>query len=214
MTQDQPVHGKRYLEIVAANEEYLDRHGDNFRGVGWTRTQEEVDLRYGVMLDVIREKEPVTLLDFGCGASHLYDYIRRIGRADIDYSGLDLSSKFLELSRKKFPSVTYYQADLAASPDSIPQFDYIVMNGIFNSKCALSHDEMFTYLCTLVDRAFRKARRGIAFNVMTKYVDWERDDLFHLTLDQLAGFLVRMVSRNFVIRHDYGQWEYTTYVYR
>ena len=30
---------------------------------------------------------------------------------------------------------------------------------------------------------------GIAFNVMTKHVDWERDDLFHLPFDQLAEWL-------------------------
>jgi len=45
-------------------------------------------------------------------------------------------------------------------------------------------------------------------------VDWEREDLFHLSLDSLAGFLVKELGRDFVIRNDYGLYEYTTYVYR
>ena len=63
-------------------------------------------------------------------------------------------------------------------------------------------------------RVFEKARVGIAFNVMSKHVDWERDDLFHLPFDVLAGFLRRELSRHYVFRANYGLYEYTTYVYR
>jgi hypothetical protein len=60
---------------------------------------------------------------------------------------------------------------------------------------------------------FAKARAGIAFNVMTAQADWERNDLFHLPLDRLSDFLTRELSRHFVIRNDYGLYEYTTYLY-
>jgi hypothetical protein len=49
---------------------------------------------------------------------------------------------------------------------------------------------------------------------MSKQVDWERDDLFYLSLDDLAKCLTSQVTRNFVIRNDYGLYEYTAYVYR
>ena len=56
--------------------------------------------------------------------------------------------------------------------------------------------------------------KGVAFNVMSKHVDWERDDLFHLPFDEMAGFVTRNLTRNFVIRNDYGLFEYTVYLYR
>jgi hypothetical protein len=59
-----------------------------------------------------------------------------------------------------------------------------------------------------------RTARGLAFNVMSKHVDWERPDLFHLPFDALAQVLARSLTRNFVIRNDYGLYEYTTYVYR
>jgi hypothetical protein len=49
---------------------------------------------------------------------------------------------------------------------------------------------------------------------MSKHVDWEREDLFHLPFDRLTSFLTNRLSRHFVIRHDYGLYEYTTYVYK
>lgn len=54
----------------------------------------------------------------------------------------------------------------------------------------------------------------MAFNVMSKNVDWEREDLFHMPLDELSAFLTSSISRNFIIRNDYGLYEYTVYVYR
>jgi hypothetical protein len=49
---------------------------------------------------------------------------------------------------------------------------------------------------------------------MSKHVDWERDDLFHLPYDPLAAFLKAEISRHFVFRADYGLYEFTTFVYR
>jgi hypothetical protein len=49
---------------------------------------------------------------------------------------------------------------------------------------------------------------------MTKHVDWEREDLFHLPFDLLASFLKREVSRNFIVRNDYGLFEYTVYLFK
>jgi cyclopropane fatty-acyl-phospholipid synthase-like methyltransferase len=168
------------------------------------------------MLEVIKTRatERVSLLDFGCGASHLYEYILRYRLNNIEYSGLDLSPAFINLSQRKFPSIRYYNLDILDTSASLPDFDYIVMNGVFTEKRELSFDEMLTYFKDVVTRVFNKARVAIAFNVMSPHVDWERQDLFHLPLDLLVAFLVKEVSRDFVIRNDYGLYEYTTYVYR
>ena len=200
--------------IVSAMEALLEKHGDSQPGVGWPRGDAET--RYRVMLDVVRpQPTPVQLLDFGCGLSHLYDYIRRKGLVHIDYAGLDISPRFLEISRRKNPDVTYYDTNILDDESSpLPRFDYVIMNGIFTYKGALSWDEMFAYTCEMLPRAFAIARQGVAFNVMSKQVDWEREDLFHLPTDALLDFLSRKVSRHIVIRHDYGLYEYTTYVYR
>lgn len=209
------MNGKKYRDIVSHYESCLDKYGDSPLGVDWPKPK-DVDKRYQVMLDVIKHDQPghIRLLDFGCGASHLYEYIRKNNLSSIEYSGLDLSEKFIKLSKRKFPQIAYYCVDILDENVDIPSFDYIVMNGVFTEKCSLSFDEMFDYFKKVVEKVFDKSEKGIAFNVMSKQVDWEREDLFHLPLDLLADFLTRNISRNFVIRNDYGLYEYTTYVYR
>ena len=66
----------------------------------------------------------------------------------------------------------------------------------------------------MITKLYEMCNKGIAFNVMSKDVDWERDDLFHLPLSDLSAFLTKEISRDFVIRNDYGLYEYTTYVYK
>jgi 2-polyprenyl-3-methyl-5-hydroxy-6-metoxy-1,4-benzoquinol methylase len=84
---------KKYLNIVSHYESCLDQHGDTHLGVDWPR-QEDVETRHRVMLELIKPESRnarVTLLDFGCGAAHLNEYIRRQGLENIEYAGLDLS---------------------------------------------------------------------------------------------------------------------------
>jgi SAM-dependent methyltransferase len=206
---------KKYIEIVEHYESCLARYGDSHLGVDWPKAQ-DAETRYRVMLELIPTPRPsiVKLLDFGCGASHLYEHIVATGATGIEYVGLDLSAKFVELSRQKFPKNHYICADILEESDAVPASDYIVMNGVFTEKQRLTFDEMLAYFERTLSAAFGKAERGIAFNVMSKHVDWEREDLFHLPFDTLARILIRALTRNFVIRNDYGLYEYTTYVYR
>ncbi len=206
---------KKYLAIVAHYESCLEKHGDSHLGVDWPKPQ-DVEKRYEAMLGVIRPDagREVSLLDLGCGAAHLYDYMRKKCLTHVRYSGLDLSEKFVRLCREKHPGLDFYCGDVLHDDLKLPAFDYVVMNGVFTEKRELSFEEMLAYFQAFLKRVFAFTRVGLAFNVMSKQVDWERDDLFHLPLDTLAFFLTRELTRNFVIRNDYGLYEYTTYVYR
>jgi SAM-dependent methyltransferase len=204
---------KLYRRIVAHYESCLERHGDTHRGVDWPRL-DDAEKRYAVMLDLVRSEQPVTLLDFGCGAGHFYEYLQRRHIGHVRYTGLDLSPRFVDLCRTKFPDVRFYCLDILDEAAQLPRFDYIVLNGVFTEKRELSYEQMLEYVFAVLRAVFSRANAGIAFNVMSKHVDWERDDLFHLPMDVLAAFLTREVSRHFVFRNDYGLYEYTAYVYR
>lgn len=205
---------KKYLSIIGHYESCLEQYGDTHLGVDWPKA-EDVPKRHRVMLEVIKlSQDTVSLLDFGCGAAHLNEYIVEKGLKNIHYAGLDLSEKFVRLARSKFPRNRFYCMDLLDDDSSLPDFDYIVLNGVFTEKRELPFDEMLAYFKQLLARVFAHAKIGIAFNVMSKHVDWEREELFHLPFDTLAEFLKKELSRHFVFRNDYGLYEYTAYVYR
>lgn len=205
-----------YRTLIDHYEGCLERHGDSHLGVDWPNAS-DAEIRYRVMTELISPvdaTEPVSLLDFGCGAAHLYDYLQREGRSNVRYIGLDASPKFVELSRAKFPHLEFLCLDALADATTLPSVDYLVMNGVLTEKRGMSFDEMWAYAQRLIERVFPAVRRGLAFNVMSKHVDWERDDLFHLPFDALADFLKRRVSRHVRLRADYGLYEYTAYVFR
>ncbi len=114
------------------------------------------------MLEVIRlPRSPVVkLMDFGCGASHLYEHILATGVGGIEYMGLDLSPNFVELSRKKFPHNRYICTDILEEPEAVPSCDYIVMNGVFTEKRGLTFDEMLAYFQRMLTAVFSKAQPG------------------------------------------------------
>lgn len=208
----------KYTSIVKHYEDCLEKHGDNHLGVDWPKL-EDVEKRYRVMLDVFRFdnrfQTDTSLLDFGCGAAHLLEYMQRQQVSQVNYAGLDLSSKFVELCQHKFPAHPFYCLDILQESADLPAFDYVVMNGVFTEKRDLSQDEMWDYLKAMLHKVFHQyTRRGLAFNVMSKNVEWERDDLFHLSHDLLTDFITKELSRDYIIRADYQLYEYTTYIYK
>ena len=202
-----------YHHITDRIESYFDCEGDTPQGMAWPNVPDAVR-RYNVMLDVIRDtSRPVRLLDFGCGTGHLYEHLKRRHDLQIDYHGIDLSSRFVAAAQEKHPTVQFDQADVLKHPQILGTYDYVVINGVFTAKWDVSFDTMLQFLQQTIKLLFTRCTGGIAFNTMSKHVDWERHDLFHLPLETLTTFLCRDVSRHFVIRNDYGLYEYTTYVF-
>ena len=103
-----PATHSDYQQITDCTESYFDRLGDSPLGMGWPNVNDAIK-RYGVMLDLIRptDSAPVRLLDFGCGAGHLYEHLIRNNRTDIEYHGIDLSSRFIRTCRNKHPQTDF-----------------------------------------------------------------------------------------------------------
>jgi len=209
-----------YRSIFRHYENCYKTHGDNCKGVDWPN-EDDVRKRYQVMLDVVRfdssssPEEKYSILDFGCGLGHLYDYMRQINCPHA-YSGVDISDIFVSECRRKYPGLPFIRLDLLNEdyPEDLKKPDYIILNGVFTEKCDLDYPQMKEFFEALISKVYGLCKKGIAFNVMSKDVDWERDDLFHLPLNELSRFLTTELTRDFIIRNDYGLYEYTTYVYK
>lgn len=202
-----------YLKIVEHYEDCLRKFGDNYLGVDWPN-EEDALLRYRIMLEIIKDQKNCSLLDFGCGTARLYDLILKNSHQNIKYTGLDISGEFIKVCKQKYPNVEFICMDILKSAEQIGIYDYIILNGVFTEKLELSFDDMFEYFKKVIKLLYLKTNKGIAFNVMTKHVDWEREDLFHLPFDLLASFLKSENSRNYIIRNDYGLFEYTVYLFK
>ena len=203
-----------YENLYKHYEGCFENHGDTHLGVDWPN-KDDVLKRYDIMLNIIENKnKKVSILDFGCGCGHLLEYIQE-QNLNIEYYGLDISKLFYECCKEKFPKHTFYNIDiLKDSTHNLPNFDYIILNGVFTEKQNLSNEEMMDFFQNILKILFTKVNIGISFNVMCPIVDFKRDDLFYLSYDKLGIFLKNNISRKYVINNHYGLWEYTTYVYK
>lgn len=199
-----------YLKIAEHYDNCFQQHGDSNLGVDWPNYEDTLT-RHKVMYDLIQTEE-ATLLDFGCGLGHFYEWIET-NKKQIHYSGLDINEGFYNTCKTKFPHLSFYHTDIFKN-DNLPNFDYIVINGVFTEKQGLTQEEMWGFFTSAISKLWNKCDKGIAFNLMSKHVDWEREDLFHVSLDELGWYLKNNLSRNFIIRNDYKLYEYTTYVYK
>jgi SAM-dependent methyltransferase len=202
-----------YKKIAEHYDNCFKKYGDSDLGVDWPKYEDTLT-RHQVMLQLFQGDENVSLLDFGCGLGHFYKFLKSNNHHNfITYSGLDINEGFYQTCKDKYPELDFYHVDILINND-IPNFDYIVCNGTFTEKRELSQEEMMEFFTSVISKLWDKCNKGIAFNVMSKLVDWERDDLFHVSMDELGLFLKNNLSRNFVIRNDYGLYEYTVYVYK
>jgi dTDP-4-amino-4,6-dideoxygalactose transaminase len=209
---------KRADDILLQNyDRMLWSYGDTARGANWPNDADR-RTRFDVMLDVIQGKPQaqVVFCDLGCGTGELLARIRERGLCNVTYVGVDRSAAALFYARDKFPDATFFEIDVNSSNADLTRIacDYLVANGLFTMKWEMTHAQMWSFLKSTISRVWPFVRRGIAFNVMSKVVDWEREDLFHLAMDDAASFLHDLAGRRVRFRADYGLFEYTAFAYK
>jgi SAM-dependent methyltransferase len=196
-------------DIRAHYDDLLRRHGDSPEAVQYS-SQESQERRFELLLQV-GDLQDKSILDFGCGTAHLLDYMTRLG-LKVNYYGVDIVEGFIDLCRKKHPQAHFGQLDNF----SHLTFDYILVGGVFNNK--MSDNEDF-YRRTLVD-LFKRCRRGLSFNMMSAYVDYQNPDLYYEYPEKVFGFLKREVTPYVTLRNDYEvkpgviPFDFTVYAYR
>lgn len=208
---------RSYLRLAEHYRACLSRHGDKARGMDWPREADN-RRRFGVMADLFaaeaREKR-VTVLDFACGTSHFYGYLRARGLGPrVAYSGIDIGPEAVAAARRKYPGNDYRCLDVLAHKGALGRYDYVVINGLFTQKRGMTDRQMKAFLVAVLGRLLPCWRKGLAFNAMSDQVDFRRRGSFHLDLGWAARLLAERFTRDFVVRHDYGLYENTFYLYK
>lgn len=195
--------------------------GPSPQGLWWPNAA-DLALRYEVFMAPLLAAAGgarLSLLDFGCGAGFLPDWLEANGLLDrVDYTGLDISAPVLAEARARRPGLRFLQADILAG--GVPPaadggaHDAVVACGIFTCRFANGHAEMQAYAEASLAALWGATRRCLVFNAMSKHVDWERDDLFHWGVDEVMRFCRARLARHVEMRSAYGLWECSFHVWR
>lgn len=204
-----------YKKISNHYKKCLEEHGDGHQGHDWPNRKDLLK-RYKTMSELFKDRKNISVLDLGCGTGMFLDFLKNeelINENNVIYEGADISENHINIASNKFAKNKFYKIDVMR--ESLPKnYDFIIMNGIFTVKIDLDYSSMKEFFETFIKNIWPQVNHGIAFNVMSSHVDYERDDLFHLPHDVLADFITKNLSRNYIIRNDYGLYEYTAYIFK
>lgn len=169
------------------------------------------------MLTAMLPPGRVAVLDVGCGLGHLHDYLAE-RRDDFAYLGVDVVPEFVEEARRTHrgdPRASFELLD--ARRDPLPSgFDVGIVCGVFNNRMPDNRAFMEDVLL----RLFGAVSKGIAFNALSTYVDYQDPDLHYADPRDVLDFCKRRLSRKVAMRHDYVvregtiPYEYTMYVHK
>lgn len=207
-----------YLKLAEHYRTVLEKYGDKTRGMDWPRTADNLK-RFAVMTRMFESDlaagKKVKILDFGCGTAHYFQYLKSKGFAKrINYTGWDITSESISIAKRKYPRNSFQTIDVLKTRKALPTFDYVIINGLFTQKRGMTETQMHAFLEKILVRLQPCYRSGLTFNAMSDQVDFKRRGSFHLNLDAAAKLFTAKLTRHFEVRHDYGLYENTFYLFK
>ena len=204
-----------YNRIKKVSEEYYNekllKYGDSPQGVNWS-TSASQELRFKLIseIDNLNGKR---IHDVGCGLAHFAEYLEK-KEIRCHYVGSDISSLMIENARLKMPEIDLHIADILDTEKQWMRADYLTASGLFYVRSSIGKSDWWDFIRDMLSRMFELSSRGISFNMLSSYVDYEDDHLFYQSPSATMDFCVKNLNRRITIRHDYPLWEYTVYVYK
>jgi SAM-dependent methyltransferase len=189
----------------------LAEHGATAAAVGWPDPAAQ-QLRFERLARVLRDHPPagpVSVADWGCGYGALLEHLD--ARDDVEvarYDGYDLSAELLAAAARRGDARCRWT--LGSAPDR--DADYVFVSGAFNVRLGASEAAWADHVRATLRALHARARRGLAFNLMTTWVDWRADELFYADPAEWFTFCRRELSRAVSLQHDYPLYEWTMIV--
>lgn len=213
MSQDDALE-RAIDDVRALYTRNLAEHGIDSRSVGWPDPLAQ-RLRFeklAHLIDCDRPEDPISVSDWGCGYGAMFAYLDARPGVRLDrYVGYDVSAEMLDAAQAH---VTDPRAHWVLGGEVREQTDYCFVSGTFNVRMDAADDVWGEYVRSTLRDLYASARRGIAFNLLTSYVDWRKDDLFYAEPEAFFSFCKQELSRAVTLLHDYPLYEWTIVVLR
>ena len=190
--------------------EKLEVHGATHRGVDYNSVESQ-EARFFQLTRIIDSTTKYSLLDFGSGYGGMYDYLRQLGH-QLHYVGYDIAEPMIARGRELHPNDP--DCWFTSNIDEVPHVDYAVVSGTFNMKLEADFDAWTKIVLEALNQMNAHTKKGIAFNLLTKYSDADkmRPDLYYGDPCFYFDYCKRNFSRNVALLHDYNLYDFTILV--
>jgi SAM-dependent methyltransferase len=186
----------------------LSEHGLTSKSVGWKDPEGQI-LRFDKLLELITDEDKrraISVLDYGCGYGAMYEYMVKSGFQINKFYGYDISNVMLEEAKSRIPVNIWEPRNDSKIQD---QADYSFVSGTFNVMFETSKEEWDLFIKEKVKELYNASNKGVAFNVLSSYVDWKANDLYYADPLYYFDYFKRNLSSYVTLLHDYPLYEWT-----
>lgn len=192
-----PANLDRELQRLREHYDSLAREHGYGPEAGQMSSVASQEQRLRVLAEIVRDPD-ASVLDFGCGTGHLCGLLRREFSFRGRYTGYDLSGEMLTLARAHHQDAHFEQRDIFHDGVS-GHFDYAIISGVFNNRV----NDNWAFLTAALRTLFPHVRRGLAFNALSAYVDYQDPSLYYADPETVFRFCKEELSPAVNLRHDY-----------
>jgi SAM-dependent methyltransferase len=202
------------MDIKKHYQSLLDKNGISPEALQYTSKSSQYK-RFEVLLNIDNNIE--SLIDVGCGLGDMYQYLMTQNFQG-NYLGLDFVEDFVRLSKdiyKNYSKADFQEFDITR--DEIPSgVDFVLLSGVFNNK----RNNNKEFMLNTIKKMFNSAEKGVAFNALSTYVDYQDEHLYYSNPLDVFDFCKKEITSKVVLKHDYLvkensiPFEYTVYLYK
>jgi len=193
--------------IISRYRARLAEHGPGIKALA-SGTEYRRQIRFDVLSDVGVDSG-CSVLDVGCGFADYYSYLKERG-LNVKYTGVDIVPDLIAHAKSNFPDLDLQVRDIQEEPFPDQSFDFVVASQVFNYR--FGEEDNIAFVQEMIRLMFQVAKRGVAADFVTSYVDFKEDHLKYYSPEQLFGIAKRTTKR-VTVRHDYPLYEFCLYLF-
>lgn len=153
--------------------------------------------RFACLVEYIQKDH--SILDLGCGLGHFFEFMKK-NNFTANYCGADIVGEFILNCQERFSREEKVNFVLLDDNSKLPRdFDFIIVSGMFNNKRYNNED----FMLETIRNMFEVCNVGIAFNAMSKHVDYEEEHLYYTDPEALFTFAKSELGGYPVLNHSY-----------
>lgn len=187
-------------------QEKFKLYGATPQGIDWnSRASQET--RFEQLSKIIDQPVEYSIIDYGCGYGSLYNFLQAKGHK-FKYTGFDIVEEMVIRGKELHPETGCI---FLSDEKNLKPSDYVIESGIFNIKQDIETGEWEKHIVQTLEKMNHLSKKGMAFNMLTKYSDPEfmRPDLYYADPCFFFDLCKKNFSKEVALLHDYQLYDFT-----
>ncbi|KYG81139.1 class I SAM-dependent methyltransferase [Roseivirga echinicomitans] len=195
--------------VIKQYQEAFDKYGNSEKSVFWPKGRQKE--RFDALTRSIVKKK-FSILDFGCGLGHMFDYLNATHDGNFSYHGVDVVDSFIVQNKITFPNTDF---QLIQDYSEIQKsFDYVLISGVFNISYFEDLEKHKNLVFEILEGLFSKANVYLSVNFMSDQVDFIQEGAYHQNINELLRFVSEKLSKRYVLDCSYMPYEFTITIFK